>query len=117
MEKWNKYRGFLIVASIFFICFALWKPNIIFANIATVFCTIALYLIIPSNKNEVLIKLSKNSFGIYLFHSPMIYITFKFFSDCNPVWVVGLNFVVWGGLSFILSNWIRKTRFRWIIGE
>lgn len=72
-KKWNKYRGFLIVASIFFICFALWKPNIIFVNIATVFCTIALYLIIPSNKNEVLIKLSKNSFGIYLFHSPMIY--------------------------------------------
>lgn len=84
---------------------------------ATVLCIITLYLIVPDGKNEVMLKISKNSFSMYLLHSPMIYITFKFFNNCNPVWVVLLNFVIWGGVSFILSNLIRETRFKWIIGE
>ena len=119
-QIWNKLNNSIsvfIIGCILSICFVLWKPNIIFLNMATVLCIITLYLIVPDGKNEVMLKISKNSFSMYLLHSPMIYITFKFFNNCNPVWVVLLNFVIWGGVSFILSNLIRETRFKWIIGE
>lgn len=100
-----------------FIILALLKQNLICLNIATFICVITCYLIIPDKENAVCLLFSKNSFGIYLIHSPLIYITFKFFSEYSPFFVIGLNFILWGGISLCISVFLKRTRYKWVIGE
>lgn len=75
-----------------------------------------LYLFVPNRLNTFLSKISKNSFGIYLFHSPLIYITYTFLADRSPVWVVFLNFVVGGIIAYLLTTSIRKCSINKYIG-
>ena len=77
----------------------------------------AVYGLVPNSINDSWIALSKYSFGIYLFHSPLIYITYSFFNNKNPLLVVFLNFIVFGVLALLLSMLIDKTKARIIIGN
>lgn len=61
--------------------------------------------------------IARNSFGVYLFHSPLIYITFANLPDANPIIVVVLNLVVFGAVAYGLTELIRKTRLKVMIGE
>lgn len=75
------------------------------------------YLIIPNKESVILNAISRNSFGMYLFHSPLIYITFTFFPNASPYKVVLLNFVVFGIISYYLTEFARKCKIGFIIGE
>lgn len=75
------------------------------------------YLIIPNKESVILNAISRNSFGMYLFHSPLIYITFTFFPNASPYKVVLLNFVVFGIISYYLTEFARKCKVGFIIGE
>lgn len=113
----KRLKNLFGICSIGFIILELLKPNIISLNIASFFAVITCYLIIPNKNNKIGILLSENSFGIYLIHSPLVYITYRFFSECIPCFVVGLNFILWGGISLVASIYLRRTRFKWIVGE
>lgn len=75
-----------------------------------------LYIFVPNRLNPILSKISKNSFGIYLFHSPLIYITYTFLTDRSPILVVFLNFVVGGILAYLLTTTVRKSSMNKYIG-
>ena len=75
------------------------------------------YNIISNLYNKALDKIADNSFGIYLFHSPLVYITYSFLSEMNPIVVVSVNFFVFGGLAFYLTSLIKKSPFRIVVGE
>lgn len=60
--------------------------------------------------------ISDNSFGLYLFHSPLIYITFIYFSNINPILMIFINFIFWGSISLCFTLLIKKTRLKNIIG-
>lgn len=62
-------------------------------------------------------KISFNSFGIYLFYSPLCYITFTFAANIKPIFMFGINFLFFGTLSAILAILIRKIGLGVIIGE
>lgn len=79
-----------------------------------IFC---IYTFIPNKTNKYTQTISDNSFGIYLFHSPLIYITYTYFKDCSPFLVVFLNFFVFGGISLLLSIATRNSKFKFILGE
>ena len=68
-------------------------------------------------KGKVIRSVSKNSFGIYLFHSPLIYITFSYFANESALFVVLLNFVIFGGVSLFITELVRKIGLGLIIGE
>ena len=78
---------------------------------------LVLYNYMTDKYNIILYKISSNSFGIYLFHSPLIYITFTYLSEKNPIIVVSINFILWGGLSYVLSHIIKKSKLKFIIGD
>lgn len=78
---------------------------------------LCIYTFIPDKTNQLIQLISENSFGIYLIHSPLIYITFTYFKDGNPLFVLFLNFFIWGGVSLLLSYWIRKSRLKFFLGE
>ena len=75
-----------------------------------------IYKIIPNNKNNIITSISDNSFGIYLFHSPLIYITFSNFNYLSWEYIIILNFVVFGFISYLITIIIKKTKIKFIIG-
>lgn len=75
------------------------------------------YVLVSKNDNKILDALSENSFGIYLFHSPLIYISFTYFANSNPLLVVLTNFFLFGTVAFLMTHVVRKTPARFIIGE
>lgn len=78
---------------------------------------IVLYEILPNRTNKILNLISDNSFGIYLLHSPLVYITYAHLSNASPIIVVGLNFIVFGSIALLLTIIIRKIKLGFIIGE
>ena len=75
-----------------------------------------IYIWTSDCENKYLQIISRDSFGIYLFHSPLIYITFTFILNASPWVTVGVNFFVWGILALFATELIRKTRFKVLIG-
>lgn len=76
-----------------------------------------LYQRIPGNIIRGAGTIDKDSFGIYLFHSPLIYITFSIIPDVSPVIVVFINFVIFGGCALIITEIIRRIGLGFILGE
>lgn len=75
------------------------------------------YGAIPEKTCSLAQRIDRNSFGIYLFHSPLIYITFASIPNAHPAIVVFINFVVFGAAAFGLTELVRKTKLKILIGE
>lgn len=88
--------------------------SILFTKILII---LIIYIEVPSISNKYIELISENSFGIYLFHSPLIYITFSTIPNSNPILVIILNFLVFGIISLVLTLIMKKTEWRFIIGE
>lgn len=78
---------------------------------------LTLYLWTPEGTTPFTGFLSNRSFGIYLFHSPLIYLTCSQIPDAHPCIVILLNFVGFGGLSALLTTAMRKTKMKRFLGE
>ena len=86
-------------------------------KIGSLFILLTLYIFIPMKTCNVAQFLSKNSFGIYLFHSPLIYITFSLIPNVNPLIVVFVNFVLFGLIAILMTCLLRKFKLGFVIGE
>lgn len=75
------------------------------------------YGAMPEKTCSLVQRIDRNSFGIYLFHSPLIYITFASIPNAHPAIVVFINFVIFGAASFGLTELVRKTKLKVLIGE
>ena len=80
-------------------------------------CIINAYGAVPDKTCEIVERIDRNSFGIYLFHSPLIYITYATIPDASPFIVVFLNLVVFGAAAYGLSELVRRTKWKALIGE
>lgn len=78
-------------------------------------CILA-YAIMPNKENSILSNISKYSFGIYLFHSPLVYITYTYLPDASPLTVLAINFVLFGLLSYIISYSVYNSKARFLLG-
>lgn len=74
------------------------------------------YNLIPNKNNSFLGYIATNSFGVYLFHSPLIYLTYCYAADVLPLGVLIINFLLLGGISLAMTHIISKTIIRPIIG-
>ena len=61
--------------------------------------------------------INKNSFAIYLFHSPVIYICYKFLSNLRPYILVPLNVCISISVALLLAFIIRRLHLNFLIGE
>ena len=96
------------ICSIYFV-----KTRVIFIII---FITLS-YILLPSRTNKFINNISNNSYGIYLFHSPLIYITYTYFTNADPKIVLFINFVVMGSLAYLLTIITNKSKLKFIIGN
>lgn len=74
------------------------------------------YYYIPSFNNKVVNEISNRSYGIYLFHSPLIYITALYCPNIIPWLMLYLNFIVFGAIAYGLTVAVSRTRIRFIVG-
>lgn len=74
-----------------------------------------LYYVMPDKEFTLLTEIDKHSYGIYL-HSPLIYITYTFIPNENPLIVVGVNFFLWGSVAYLLTNLIKSTSLNRYLG-
>ena len=106
------------IIGIFLLLFcAFFDKRVIVGICCKLICIFLLYVIVPAKNSKVLSCISKNSFGIYLFHSPLIYITFSFWANESVLLVVLLNFVIFGGVALFITEFIRRRGLGLIIGE
>lgn len=75
------------------------------------------YGAIPEKTCSLVQQIDRNSFGIYLFHSPLIYITFACIPNAHPALVVCINLVIFGAAAYGLTSLVRKTKLKVFIGE
>lgn len=75
-----------------------------------------LYNLITNKPVKILNSISDYSFGIYLFHSPMVYITFKYLSNINPFLMLIINYFGFGFVAYLITYLIGKSKFKYVIG-
>lgn len=80
-------------------------------------CILNAYGAMPEKSCALAEKIDRNSFGIYLFHSPLIYITFATIPNAHPAIVVFINLVVFGAAAYGITALVRKTKLKVLIGE
>lgn len=121
----NKYSNLLMIdnkikLSFFFVCLisSIIISNTLFRTGAVLCMIYVLYQcnIIINKLALIMGRISKASYGLYLFHSPLIYITYTYFRDVHPLLVFGLNFLVFGYVAFFVTQLFNHNRLKWIIG-
>lgn len=114
-KKWLKVivGTLCVVATVTYLC----KPNLIFINIDSFLWVLLFFVMKFSQENKFLKIVSDNSFGIYLFHSPLVYITYTYCDNFSPWIVFSMNFFIFGGMSLLFSYMLRKTRIKILLGE
>lgn len=78
---------------------------------------VSVYSVMSEKPYYIAEKIDRNSFGVYLFHSPLIYITFANIPNAHPATVVFINLVIFGAAAYGLTVLIRKTKMKVLIGE
>lgn len=113
-------RKSIIIENIIFILLIIlaWKYSSNgFVYTLSMYILLLMYFVTPNKTNKTITFISDNSFGLYLFHSPLIYITARYMPDINPILMVIINFILFGGISLCLSYFISKSRLRFVIGD
>ena len=77
----------------------------------------SLYALVPGEVCRGTRVLADYSFGLYLFHSPLIYITFTYLLNAHPAIVVSINFFVCGTIAFLITWVLKRSPLCFIIGE
>lgn len=117
----RKYRTFIGICCViaFTVCFMLYNDNHseTFYYSAALFGVLSMYTLIPKKSNRIMKFISRNSFGMYLFHSPMVYITFKYWGELNPYFVIMFNVFCLGSIATLMTVGLRHSPFALIIGE
>ena len=91
--------------------------RVIMPLLARALFIVSVYAVTTEKTCSVVEKIDRSSFGIYLFHSPLIYITFANIPNAHPAVVVFINLVVFGAVAYGLTSLVQKTKFRLLIGE
>ncbi len=115
----NKKTGYIIcLALVAIICSYLSIHAFALASYISAGAVVILALVFfPKKKCKFLSRISSSSFGVYLFHSPLIYITFTYFSEAPPLIVFVINYFVWGVCSYLLTYMLKKSKLKVLLGE
>lgn len=109
----------LLVLNIALLAYCLWADNIrvLIALTVKALSIVNIYGAMQEKTCAVVQKVDRNSFGVYLFHSPLIYMTFATIPNASPVLVVFINLVVFGAAAYGLTELVCKTKLKVLIGE
>lgn len=107
----------ILSAGLLLYCFRAETVRLLISLTTVALFVVNVYAVMPDKTCAVADRIDWNSFGIYLFHSPLIYITFATIPNGHPAVVVFMNLVVFGAMAFGLTELIRRTKLKVLIGE
>lgn len=79
--------------------------------------SLAIWFLVPNKKNDVALFIDSHSYGLYLLHSPLVYITFTYMADDNPWIVAMINVFVMGGMALGLTHILMKSPISFVVGK
>ena len=122
--KISKKKCFLIIVGIIALLTSYLLLNIntklitkIIEFILPLMLLLSLYNIVPNKKIGFLNYISENSFGLYLFHSPMLYPIFNYAPNINIIIMLINNIIIIPIICISIIALIRKIKISFIIGE
>ncbi len=104
-----------IIAAVIFV--ASERSSVAFELLLKVLSILNIFKLMPNKSCSFLEKTDQNSFGIYLFHSPLVYITYSIIPNASPIIVVFVNLIVFGSVAYLLTDLVRRTKLKFLIGE
>lgn len=107
----------LLNVALYAYCCVVGSVRILISLLLRCICIINIYGAMPRRTCGIVEKVDQNSFGIYLFHSPLIYFTFSLIPNASPIIVIFINFIIFGAFAYGLTGLIRKTKLKVLIGE
>ena len=115
----HKWKIVIVIISVFI------GGGILISNIDNSFSKVilslsilnCLYIIVPDISNRTIQFIDKNSFGIYLFHSPVLYIGYRYFSTWPPYIYVPLQLMLCILVSILVIYLLRKIHCSFVLGE
>lgn len=112
------FVGFIVTSVIGFYIIPETMGNKWYAMAMSVLIVIILYIFINHIPfNRVWSEIDRNSFGIYLFHSPILYIGMTYLTFLPPIIFVIVQFCFSIVISWFIVEILRRTRLRFFIGE
>lgn len=121
----TRYKKTLVLAlaiptlGLFALSFAGWEialPRAILL-LWTLSSVLEVFLTAPQREWRPLDIISRDSMGLYLFHSPLIYFSFTYWPNIHPVLMLIVNLFGFGGVALLLTELLRKAKMGWAIGE
>lgn len=112
-----KWGLLLLNVALYAYCCVVGSVRVLISLLLRGLCIINAYGAMPRRTCGIIEKVDRNSFGIYLFHSPLIYFTFSMIPNASPIIVVFVNFVIFGAVAYGLTELVRKTKLKVLIGE
>lgn len=86
--------------------------------LSSMFLVILFFQFVSPNTGRLTEFIDRNSMGIYLFHSPVIYVLYDHFSNVMPpITMVSVNFLVSILVSIIITKILREVKLGILIGE
>ena len=116
-----KYRYYLTVGSgmtiLLMVLLEKYLLSSTFEDLCVSIFLCGLYCSVDQKKCSKFVTLiSKYSMGIYLLHSPLIYITYAFIPNILPIKVVLINFGFWGSVALCSTIVVYHTKLRVLLG-
>lgn len=106
----------LILIAIVAGCVIRLATSIGFEVYLSILVLLLLYALMPSFNNSLINEISKKSYGLYLFHSPLIYITAIYTPNMNPWLMLFVNFFCFGGIAYMITLLLNRSKLKFIIG-
>lgn len=123
-NAWKKLRGRAFprfVASLLLLAAVatgfLGKASGFLGLFASTVSLLAAYVLAPGRRVPIVEIVSRDSMGLYLFHSPLLYISFAFWPDIAPVLMFLVNFVFFGLVAALMTKLMRRVGLGCVIGE
>lgn len=118
VDKANQKNSIKLASIIVFVLVAVISVYINKSSVlGSTVLVVCIYIFIPRKTNKSMSFIDKNSFGLYLFHSPLIYFMFVYKPNINPIIFALISFVGLGSLALAATLLIRKIGFGILIGE
>ena len=119
LEKINTWKKrMLLVSLIIGVGFAIYRfTSIGFEIFLSVIAVLSFYALVPDFRNKFINAISKRSYGLYLFHSPLIYLAAVFCPNINPWLMLFINFICMSMIAYTITVALSKTKLKFIIGE
>lgn len=99
-----KTMGFIFIATV--ACAI--NTLVVRSSIISLVVVLLFYYLTPSVSSKWIQDIDTKSFGIYLLHSPLIYITYTYIPNVNPAIVIICNFVLFGLISYFITTFIKN---------